>query len=117
MLDDILDLTGDESVTGKRRGADLRDGTVTLPLVLAIAARPDIGPRLVTCRDNETCLEGVLDDVLATGSIERARAMALEFVNEARSGLAACAERLRARAARRARRLAGRSIQLESRNR
>ena len=25
MLDDILDLTGDEAVTGKRRGAALRD--------------------------------------------------------------------------------------------
>jgi len=90
MLDDVLDLTGDESVTGKRRGADLRDGTVTLPLVLAIAARPDIGPRLITCRDNETCLEGVLDDVVASGSIERARAMALDFVNEARGRLAGC---------------------------
>jgi len=90
MLDDVLDLTGDENVTGKRRGADLRDGTVTLPLVLAIAARPDIGPRLITCRDNETCLEGVLDDVLASGSIERARAMALEFVDDARGRLAEC---------------------------
>ena len=90
MLDDILDLTGDENVTGKRRGADLRDGTVTLPLVLAIAARPDIGPRLITCRDNETCLEGVLDDVLAGDSIERARAMALDFVDDARGRLADC---------------------------
>ncbi len=90
MLDDILDLTGDEAVTGKRRGADLRDGTVTLPIVLAIEARPDIGPRLVTCRDNETCLEGVVDDVLASGSIERARALALEFVDDARGRLADC---------------------------
>ncbi len=90
MLDDILDLTGDEAVTGKRRGADLRDGTVTLPIVLAIATRPDIGPRLLTCRDNETCLEGVVDDVRESGSIERARAMALDFMNEARRRLAAC---------------------------
>ena len=90
MLDDILDLTGDEAVTGKRRGADLRDGTVTLPIVLAIEARPDIGPRLLTCRDNATCLEGVLDDVLASGAIERARGMALDFMNEARRRLADC---------------------------
>ena len=90
MLDDILDLTGDEAVTGKRRGADLRDGTVTLPIVLAIEARPDIGPRLLACRENATCLEGVVDDVLASGSIERARGMALDFMNEARRRLADC---------------------------
>ena len=90
MFDDILDLTGDEAVTGKRRGADLRDGTVTLPIVLAIEARPDIGPRLMTCRDNETCLEGVVDDVLASGAIERARGTALEYVADARRRLADC---------------------------
>jgi geranylgeranyl pyrophosphate synthase len=90
MLDDILDLTGDEAVTGKRRGADLRDGTVTLPIVLALEARPDLGPRLLTCRDNETCLESVVEDVLASGSIERARQMALAFIDEARSRLAGC---------------------------
>ena len=90
MLDDILDLTGDEAVTGKRRGADLRDGTVTLPIVLAIEARPDIGPRRLSCRDNSTCREGVLDDVLSSGAIERARGMALDFINEARRRLADC---------------------------
>ena len=97
--------------TGKRRGADLRDGTVTLPIVLALEARPDIWPRLVTCRDNETGLAGVVDDVLASGAIERARALALEFAAEARRRLAA-AERVRARAARRARGLGGRPLQL-----
>ncbi len=90
ILDDILDLTGDEAVTGKRRGTDLRDGTVTLPIVLALEARPEIGPRLVTCRDNETCLEQVVDDVLSCGSIDGARAIALDFMNRARDLLAAC---------------------------
>jgi len=90
ILDDILDLTGDEAVTGKRRGTDLRDGTVTLPIVLALEARPEIGPRLVTCRDNETCLEGVVEDVLACGSIEGARTIALDFMNKARALLGAC---------------------------
>ena len=35
-------------------------------------------------------LEGVVDDVLASGSIERARGMALDFMNEARRRLADC---------------------------
>jgi len=90
ILDDILDLTGDEAVTGKRRGTDLRDGTVTLPIVLALEAQPDIGPRLATCHDDETCLAQVVDDVLASGSVDGARAIALDFMNRARALLAAC---------------------------
>ena len=90
MFDDILDLTGDESATGKRRGADLRDGTVTLPIVLALEAQPDLAARLPGCRDDEACLESVIDDVLASGSIERARQTALAFIDEARGRLAGC---------------------------
>ena len=35
MLDDVLDVAGPPERTGKPRGADLLDGTVTLPLILA----------------------------------------------------------------------------------
>ncbi|HYZ79884.1 MAG TPA: polyprenyl synthetase family protein, partial [Solirubrobacteraceae bacterium] len=35
LLDDVLDVTGPPERTGKPRGADLLDGTVTLPLILA----------------------------------------------------------------------------------
>jgi geranylgeranyl pyrophosphate synthase len=35
MLDDVLDVTGPPERTGKARGTDLLDGTVTLPLILA----------------------------------------------------------------------------------
>ena len=35
MLDDVLDVSGPAERTGKHRGTDLLDGTVTLPLILA----------------------------------------------------------------------------------
>ena len=35
LLDDVLDVTGPPERTGKARGTDLLDGTVTLPLILA----------------------------------------------------------------------------------
>ena len=35
LLDDVLDVSGPAERTGKHRGADLLDGTVTLPLILA----------------------------------------------------------------------------------
>ena len=34
LLDDVLDVTGPPERTGKARGTDLLDGTVTLPLIL-----------------------------------------------------------------------------------
>ncbi len=47
IFDDILDCTGDEAATGKRPGTDVRDGTVTLPLIFALEARPDLGAALL----------------------------------------------------------------------
>ena len=41
IFDDILDITGSTAATGKRRGADLRDGTVTLPMIYAIQDDPN----------------------------------------------------------------------------
>src|SRR6476620_2558458 len=35
LLDDVLDVSGPPERTGKPRGADLLDGTVTLPLIVA----------------------------------------------------------------------------------
>ena len=43
ILDDVLDVSGPAERTGKHRGTDLLDGTVTLPLILARGARPGAG--------------------------------------------------------------------------
>lgn len=90
ILDDILDFTGDEAKTGKRVGTDLRDGTVTLPLVLALQARPDLGPRLQRCARDEDCLAGVVRDVVASGALEQARAVAVDYIAGARRILDTC---------------------------
>ena len=51
LLDDVLDVTGPPERTGKARGTDLLDGTVTLPLILARCDDPELaaaelhGPR------------------------------------------------------------------------
>lgn len=38
IADDLLDYTGDPSITGKPRGSDLKDGRATLPFLLALDA-------------------------------------------------------------------------------
>jgi geranylgeranyl pyrophosphate synthase len=42
LLDDVLDVTGPPERTGKARGTDLLDGTVTLPLILAAEQDPEV---------------------------------------------------------------------------
>ena len=42
LLDDVLDVSGPPERTGKPRGADLLDGTVTLPLILARDRDPEL---------------------------------------------------------------------------
>jgi geranylgeranyl pyrophosphate synthase len=93
VFDDILDVSGDESHTGKRLGTDVRDGTVTLPLIFALEARPGLAPLL---RDggalDDVAVAGVIAEVRASGAIERAREVALGSIDEARRMLATCAD-------------------------
>ena len=42
MLDDVLDVSGPAERTGKPRGTDLLDGTVTLPLILGRRSDPEL---------------------------------------------------------------------------
>jgi geranylgeranyl pyrophosphate synthase len=82
ITDDILDCTGSTIETGKVAGNDLREGTPTLPLLLA--AREDEVVRAALAGGP---LDGVLIRVAATGALERAREVALRYAAEARSHL------------------------------
>ena len=82
IADDILDCTGDFDTTGKAPGVDLRDGTPTLPLILA--ARKDEGIRRALAGEP---VDGALDRVAATGAIDTARRFALEYAAQARAAL------------------------------
>jgi geranylgeranyl pyrophosphate synthase len=82
IADDILDCSGDTIETGKVAGTDLRDGTPTLPLLLA--ARQDEVVRSALAGGP---LEGVLVRVAATGALEQAREVALDYAREARESL------------------------------
>jgi geranylgeranyl pyrophosphate synthase len=88
LLDDVLDVSGPASRTGKHRGTDLLDGTVTLPYILARERDVELAavdPR--TIRDPETA-ERVCDRIEATGALDEARRRALEIVDDAKTRLA-----------------------------
>jgi geranylgeranyl pyrophosphate synthase len=87
LLDDVLDVSGPAARTGKHRGTDLLDGTVTLPLILAREHDPELAvldPRTI---ESAAAAERVCDRIEATGALHEARARALEVVAEAKRSL------------------------------
>jgi len=89
MLDDVLDVSGPTERIGKPRGADLLDGTVTLPLILA--RRMDHELRELDLRAtvvDPARAAAVCDRIRATGALDEARRRALTHVAEAKDSLA-----------------------------
>jgi geranylgeranyl pyrophosphate synthase len=82
ITDDILDCAGETVETGKIAGVDLREGTPTLPLILA--AREDEVVRRALAGGP---LEGALVRVAATGALDESRELALDYASKARACL------------------------------
>jgi geranylgeranyl pyrophosphate synthase len=86
LLDDVLDVSGPPERTGKARGTDLLDGTVTLPLIEAAVIDPAIRDVDLRALD-PTSVEALCDRIAATGALERVRARALDMVAEGKRQL------------------------------
>jgi geranylgeranyl pyrophosphate synthase len=85
ILDDVLDVAGPAERTGKHRGTDLLDGTVTLPFILARERDAGLGaidPRTIT---DPVQAEAICDRIAATGALDAAREAALEHVEAAKA--------------------------------
>jgi geranylgeranyl pyrophosphate synthase len=92
MLDDVLDVSGPVERTGKPRGTDLLDGTVTLPLILARERDPQLATfDLSSLRgaDGQRQAEALCDRIADTGALHEARERALAIVAEAKAALPA----------------------------
>jgi geranylgeranyl pyrophosphate synthase len=83
ITDDILDCSGVTIETGKIAGTDLREGTPTLPLLLA--ARQDEVVRAALA--GGPLVDGALLRVASTGAIEESREVALAYARNARACL------------------------------
>jgi geranylgeranyl pyrophosphate synthase len=83
MLDDVLDVSGPAERTGKPRGTDLLDGTVTLPLILALGTDPGLRRLHPGLTPREA--EDICDRIAASGALDQAREQALEHVFQAKA--------------------------------
>jgi geranylgeranyl pyrophosphate synthase len=84
IVDDLLDLVGDPSITGKEPGTDLREGVFTAPVLFACEMDPSLATRLEA---GDTDLNLVLQRIVATGALQQANALATMHAERARACL------------------------------
>ena len=89
LLDDVLDVAGPPERTGKARGTDLLDGTVTLPLIVARGRDPDLETLDLRTLDSRSA-EEACERIEKTGALEEVRADARARVAEGKRVIASC---------------------------
>jgi heptaprenyl diphosphate synthase len=90
IADDLLDYVATEEELGKPVGADLRQGTVTLPFMLALQD-PDVGPELGRVLERQPLgdpdYERIVALVRRSGAVAATESAAQEFARGARAEL------------------------------
>lgn len=92
IVDDRLDLAGDEAVVGKTLGTDLAEGKTTLPIILWIeglpeSERPAARVLLERAWDDESARQDIAAQLIASGALEGVDAAARAEVDAARACL------------------------------
>lgn len=86
IYDDILDLEGSEEKLGKPIGIDLKDGTVTLPILYALEETNQDLRICAVIDDNDPKqeeIEAAIDLILSTNAMERTKTEARKYTEEA----------------------------------
>jgi octaprenyl-diphosphate synthase len=94
LIDDMLDFTASENILGKPVGNDLREGKVTLPMILALRQCTAEDRRLVqTVMDegdfDRVPLRAIQDLLNRYGALERVKQRALDYTETAAEKLSA----------------------------
>lgn len=89
VVDDILDVVGDERSLGKPVGSDIRQGTVTLPAILVRDHLPSDLFRAAFVGDvhREESVDRLLEEIKTAGGVEKSYVEAERFAREARDEL------------------------------
>lgn len=89
LLDDVLDVAGPPERTGKALGTDLLDGTVTMPLILALERDSALAKLDLRSLDAATAA-AACGAIAATGVLDEVRADARARVEQAKDALSSC---------------------------
>jgi geranylgeranyl pyrophosphate synthase len=83
LIDDLLDIAGDERLTGKPRGTDLRNGNYTLAVIYALEEASD----LLDLLQSDAAAEAVGWRIRQTNAIARAGVDARRWIDEAKDAV------------------------------
>jgi heptaprenyl diphosphate synthase/octaprenyl-diphosphate synthase len=85
IVDDVLDFTSSEQVMGKPAGNDLREGTITLPLIYAFAEQrnPFLRDIVKAGAPADADVARAVAEVIQAGGVRKARADAERYVQQA----------------------------------
>jgi octaprenyl-diphosphate synthase len=92
LVDDALDFSAPEEVSGKPRGGDLREGKFTLPLLLYLesldhASRAEFTAGITGRSLDESAVLDILSRIERNGCIERTKECARDYLGRAREAL------------------------------
>jgi len=87
MIDDVLDVEGDATRTGKRVGTDLRDGNPSLPVVWGLEL-PAVRAAFTSDDVTDEAVDAAIAELQAAGVPQRVRAGAIEHAAVAEEALA-----------------------------
>ena len=90
IIDDLLDFFGDEKVTGKPHGGDLKSGVITLPVIRALEVSDDaLALKEIVTRENVTCsdIDAAIKIICATDAVDYCRTRAEAHIEAARINL------------------------------
>lgn len=86
IIDDLLDFFGDEKVTGKPRGGDLKSGVITLPVIRALEVS-DEAPTLKEIVTHGGDVDAAIKIIQATDAVDYCRTRAQAHIESARINL------------------------------
>jgi geranylgeranyl pyrophosphate synthase len=87
LVDDVLDYQGSPDEMGKPVGNDIREGTVTLPLILTLELSPAPMPAILDSAREKDDFGAVVQAVRRCGALERCLQLATAHTDEARKAL------------------------------
>jgi octaprenyl-diphosphate synthase len=87
MVDDLLDVTGTASVTGKPTAADLRDGNPSMPIVLALQRDHELRRLFSKARLAEHEVSTMVERIHDSGVLDTVRTTADTHVQRALTGI------------------------------